>query len=604
MGCEMEDGQRYDAVALDGTFYQKSGIISGGSVDLARKAKRWDDKQVSSLKTRKEKLSEELRVAMKNSRKESEIQTIQSQVHGLETRLKYSLSDREGTSKKIEKIKEEMENMRADLEKFAPAIRVIESSMRKRAKQIDSTKEKMNTVEDRIFSDFCKKIGVKNIRQYEERELKSQQEKAKKKLEFENQINRITTQLEYEQKREEQLQQNVRKFERMVQDAEDQLETSRKTESGIMHEIDKEVKEVEKLKSEKTYLKDEVDKLDDAVEKAKKDVVGVQKELGNISKAINQIESSLDNERSNRHNILKQCKMDSINIPMRKGRLEEIEDEDDPSIDVSASQPSHIIYEKEEKIKIDYRSLNSSLTDGIEEAEDVRRIEKRFEKTISDLMATIHRIQAPNMKAMQKLDEAREKLAEANKDFETVRKRAKQAKTNFERIKQERCELFMKCFEHVSNTIDGIYKQLARNQSAQAFLGPENPEEPYLEGINYNCVAPGKRFQPMSNLSGGEKTIAALALLFAIHSYQPAPFFVLDEIDAALDNTNIGKVASYIESKKGSMNIMVISLKEEFYSHADALIGITTNAVKMRESGALVSKVLGLDLTKYPKHYN
>merc|ERR1712073_213742 len=326
-------------------------------------------------------------------------------------------------------------------------------------------------------------------------------------------------------------------------------------------------------------------------------------ELGNISKAINQIESSLDNERSNRHNILKQCKMDSINIPMRKGRLEEIEDEDAPSIDVSASQPSHIIYEKEEKIKIDYRSLNSSLTDGIEEAEDVRRIEKRFEKTISDLNATIHKIQAPNMKAMQKLDEAREKLEMANKDFDTVRRKAKQAKQNFERVKQERYDLFMACFEHVSNTIDGIYKSLARNQSAQAFLGPENPEEPYLEGINYNCVAPGKRFQPMSNLSGGEKTIAALALLFAVHSYQPAPFFVLDEIDAALDNTNIGKVASYIESQKGSMNIMVISLKEEFYSHADALVGITTNPQKMRESGALVSKVLTLDLTPWPKHY-
>ena len=123
------------------------------------------------------------------------------------------------------------------------------------------------------------------------------------------------------------------------------------------------------------------------------------------------------------------------------------------------------------------------------------------------------------------------------------------------------------------------------------------------QGINYNCVAPGKRFQPMSNLSGGEKTIAALALLFAIHSYQPAPFFVLDEIDAALDNTNIGKVASYIESQKGSMNIMVISLKEEFYSHADALVGITTNPQKMRESGALVSKVLTLDLTPWPSHY-
>ena len=121
---------------------------------------------------------------------------------------------------------------------------------------------------------------------------------------------------------------------------------------------------------------------------------------------------------------------------------------------------------------------------------------------------------------MQKLEEAREKLQEANKDFDTVRQRAKKAKMKFESVKQERYNLFNKCFEHVSNTIDGIYKALARNQSAQAFLGPENPEEPYLEGINYNCVAPGKRFQPMSNLSGGEKTIAALALLFAIHRYK------------------------------------------------------------------------------------
>jgi len=222
---------------------------------------------------------------------------------------------------------------------------------------------------------------------------------------------------------------------------------------------------------------------------------------------------------------------------------------------------------------------------------------------ISDLNATIHKIQAPNMKAMQKLDEAREKLAEANKDFDTVRRKAKQAKQNFERVKQERYDLFMACFEHVSNTIDGIYKSLARNQSAQAFLGPENPEEPYLEGINYNCVAPGKRFQPMSNLSGGEKTIAALALLFAIHSFQPAPFFVLDEIDAALDNTNIGKVASYIESQRDKMNIMVISLKEEFYSHADALVGITTDTTKMQETGALISKVLTLDLSPYEKHF-
>lgn len=61
------------------------------------------------------------------------------------------------------------------------------------------------------------------------------------------------------------------------------------------------------------------------------------------------------------------------------------------------------------------------------------------------------------------------------------------------------------------------------------------------------------------------------------YSYQPAPFFVLDEIDAALDNTNISKVASYIVEKTNSLQTIVISLKEEFYSHANALIGICPN---------------------------
>ena len=67
--------------------------------------------------------------------------------------------------------------------------------------------------------------------------------------------------------------------------------------------------------------------------------------------------------------------------------------------------------------------------------------------------------------------------------------------------------------------------------------------------------------------------------------------------------SNIRQVASYIESQRERMNIVVISLKEEFYSHADALIGITTDSTKMQETGALISKVLTLDLSPYEKHF-
>ncbi|KAG7257583.1 hypothetical protein CRUP_037398 [Coryphaenoides rupestris] len=119
----------------------------------------------------------------------------------------------------------------------------------------------------------------------------------------------------------------------------------------------------------------------------------------------------------------------------------------------------------------------------------------------------------------------------------------------------------------------------------------ENIEEPYLGGINYNCVAPGKRFMSMDNL------------------FRPAPFFILDEVDAALDNTNIGKaggvpggvpggVTSFIreESKEG-MQFIIISLKKEFYSRADALLGVYPQF-----NGCMASGSLLLDLQPYPMH--
>jgi len=82
-------------VSLDGTLFQKSGVISGGASDLKVKARRWDEKMLNQLKVKKEKLSDELKEQMKQKRKESELNTIRSQIKGFETRLKYSITDRD-----------------------------------------------------------------------------------------------------------------------------------------------------------------------------------------------------------------------------------------------------------------------------------------------------------------------------------------------------------------------------------------------------------------------------------------------------------------------------------------------------------------------------
>jgi len=94
------------------------------------------------------------------------------------------------------------------------------------------------------------------------------------------------------------------------------------------------------------------------------------------------------------------------------------------------------------------------------------------------------------------------------------------------------------------------------------------------------------------------QTVAALALLFAIHSYQPSPFFVLDEIDAALDATNVARVAEYIREKtrpkaEQRFQSIVISLKDNFYERADALVGVA------RDVDRCCSATYTFDLTRF-----
>jgi len=90
-----------------------------------------------------------------------------------------------------------------------------------------------------------------------------------------------------------------------------------------------------------------------------------------------------------------------------------------------------------------------------------------------------------------------------------------------------RYELFMEAFNHIASNIDKIYKQLTKSNThplgGTAYLNLENEDDPFLHGIKYTTMPPTKRFRDMEQLSGGEKTVAALALLFSIHRYPQRP---------------------------------------------------------------------------------
>jgi structural maintenance of chromosome 1 len=156
----------------------------------------------------------------------------------------------------------------------------------------------------------------------------------------------------------------------------------------------------------------------------------------------------------------------------------------------------------------------------------------------------------------------------------------------------------MDAYNHIEEALKTIYTDMTKSSKhplgGNAYLSLDDIEEPYKGGLKFNAMPPMKRFRDMEQLSGGEKTVAALSLLFAIHSYHPAPFFVMDEVDAALDNINLRKVSNYIcQRSRTDFQCIVISLKDMFYEHSDHLIGI------YRDVNANSSKSLTLDLTKF-----
>uniref|UniRef100_G3U8S8 Structural maintenance of chromosomes protein n=1 Tax=Loxodonta africana TaxID=9785 RepID=G3U8S8_LOXAF len=574
--------ERRKTVALDGTLFLKSGVISGGSSDLKYKARYWDEKELKSLKDRRTQLIQELKGLMKTLRKETDLKQIQTLAQGTHTRLKYSQSELEMIKKKhLAAFYREQSQLQSELLNIESQCAMLREGIKERQQRIEEFQEKIDKVEDDIFQHFCEEIGVENIREFENKHVKRQQEIDQKRLEFEKQKTRLNVQLEYSRNHLKKKQNKIDALKETLQKGTEDTDNLKKTEENCLQIVNELRDKRQQLKDMFVTQNSNIEKVQAQVEEERKKLLAVDREVGKLQKEVVKIQTSLEQKRLEKHNMLLDCKVQDIEIVLLLGSLDDIieqmthrEGEHKLGAEAESTQATIDIYEKEEAIEVDYSSLREDLK-ALQTDKEVEAQLTLLLQQVASQEDILLKTAAPNLRALEKLKTVRDKFQESADAFEASRKEARICRQEFEQVKKRRYDLFSQCFEHVSISIDQIYKKLCRSDSAQAFLSPENPEEPYLEGISYNCVAPGKRFMPMDNLSGGEKCVAALALLFAVHSFRPAPFFVLDEVDAALDNTNIGKVSSYIrEQTQEQVQMIIISLKEELYSRADALIGI------------------------------
>ena len=153
-------------------------------------------------------------------------------------------------------------------------------------------------------------------------------------------------------------------------------------------------------------------------------------------------------------------------------------------------------------------------------------------------------------------------------------------KTQYEQLRSQRMQEFKQGFLIITRKLKEMYRMITSGGDAE--LEWADSLDPFSEGINFSVRPNKKAWKRISNLSGGEKTLSSLSLIFALHYFKPSPLYVMDEIDAALDFKNVSIVANYIRERTRNTQFIIISLRNNMYEMANRLVGIykTHNCTK------------------------
>ena len=189
--------------------------------------------------------------------------------------------------------------------------------------------------------------------------------------------------------------------------------------------------------------------------------------------------------------------------------------------------------------------------------------------------------------AVEEFAEVKDRYERQKENYDDTQKSLDNLIRVSEEIKSKSSEMFLETYNKIKKNFHNMFRRLFSGGRAELRL--EDPQNVLTSGIEILAQPPGKKLESIALLSGGEKTMTAVALLFATYQVRPSPFCLLDEIDAALDDKNVSSFVTTLESFANVSQYIVITHNKKTVMGASTMLGIT-----MEESG--VSKIIALRL--------
>lgn len=542
-----QNGYMFRIMTLEGDMINPSGAITGGSV-----AK----KTVNILGRGKE------------------IEKLEKEIKGIKQKIE-----------QIKKEKEDFENSIEDTMEMA-------TSLEKELQEIDITyateKQKVIAIDENIEKLEKRLQRLKD----EQKQLENQkQESITKKQEIEKEIEELTIQSEElnklitefaelnkdDQKYINDLNFDITNLKISVSSFDESEASIEEIKERINLDIENTTKSINNKKEQIEQIQSDNFNLEKSIEEIKQKIEDIKEQVKNSGSKIEALKeerleknnklSIQEEEISNKFKVIEDLKAQIVKIDVKKTKLEE---------DIQS-----II----NKMWEEYELTPNNVQDEYKKPENISLTQKK----VNSLRTEIKGLGSINIDSIEEYKNMKERydfMCEQRVDLEnTMSKLRKMIQEMTTTMKEQ----FKEQFELINKNFAEVFKELFGGGNASLKL---EDEENILEcGIEITVQPPGKKLQNMMLLSGGEKAFTAIALLFAILKINPAPFCVLDEIEAALDDVNVYRFAEYLKKFSKDTQFLVITHRKGTMEVADTVYGVT-----MEESG--ISKLLSMKLSK------
>ena len=504
-----------------------------------------------------------------------------------------------GRGKEIEKLEKEIKNLKQKIEKLEndkqnyeesiEGILELSANLEKELQEIDITyateKQKVISINENI-----EKLEKRLNRLKEEQaNLEKQKEEAvSTKGDLQVEINKIVEQ-------NEELSKIITEFAELNKDDQKYIDdlnfdiTNLKISVSSFDESEASIQEIqERINQELENAHTSIENKNTQIEQIKKDNEDLEKSIEETLQKIEEIKESVNSSSSKIEELKKER-------AQKSEKLSKQEEEITAKFKVIEDLKGQLVKLDVKKTKIE-EDINGIINKMWEEYELTPNNAEQYQKPenvaltqrrVNNLRTEIRELGSVNVDSIEEYKNLKDRydfMSEQRLDLENTMSKLRKVISDMTQIMKEQ---FKEKFKVINKNFGEVFAELFGGGKAELTL---EDEENILEcGIEITVQPPGKKLQNMMLLSGGEKAFTAIALLFAILKINPAPFCVLDEIEAALDDVNVFRYADYLKKFTDHTQFLVITHRKGTMEVADTVYGVT-----MEESG--ISKLLSMKL--------